>query len=63
MAHGFLAYQDARHNKGYTEAFNKFAWNQSKTIGKALYQKLKDELKAKDLLDLFCDCWGCILKG
>ena len=47
MAHGFLAYQDARHNKGYTEAFNKFAWNQSKTIGKALYQKLKDRLGKK----------------
>ncbi len=47
MAHGFLAYQDARHNKGYTEAFNKFAWNQSKSIGKALYQKLKDRLGKK----------------
>ena len=47
MAHGFLAYQDSRHNKGYTAAFNKFAWNQSKSIGKALYQKLKDRLGKK----------------
>jgi len=47
MAHGFLAYKDGRHNKGYTAAFNNFAWNQSKSIGKALYQKLKDRLGKK----------------
>ena len=47
MAHGFAAYKDGRHNKGYTKAFNKFAWNQAKGIGKALYQKLKDRLGKK----------------
>lgn len=51
MAHGFAGFNDGRHNKGYTAAFNKMLWNRgvplAKDFGKALYQKVKNRLGKK----------------